>query len=187
MVYQRLLRTPFVSVLDTPGRSNSLCQTVSLPRSHELRWGAVVADWKPVWLLAVAAPLACGVALLAAAGGQPARAADMPVKAVAPAATVYSWTGCYIGAQVGAVQSNATWNYNGLNPYNANLQPGSPRVRGVDRSRRALHTMGHAGRRSGRLQLATQRTMGRRHRGRLEREGDEHLAEQQLPAYSPGF
>jgi opacity protein-like surface antigen len=55
-----------------------------------------------------------------------AHAADMPVKAVAPAATVYSWTGCYLGAQVGAAQSNARWDYNGLNVYNASLDPTRP-------------------------------------------------------------
>ena len=69
-------------------------------------------------LTAFVAPL-FGGALLSAGGG--ALAADMPVKAVAPAAQVYSWTGCYLGAQVGAAQSNATWKYNGLNPYNASL------------------------------------------------------------------
>jgi outer membrane immunogenic protein len=50
----------------------------------------------------------------------------MPVKAVAPAAAVYSWTGCYLGAQVGAAQSNATWDYTNLNIYNADLNPVSP-------------------------------------------------------------
>jgi opacity protein-like surface antigen len=54
------------------------------------------------------------------------RAADMPVKALVAPVPVQTWTGCYFGAQVGAVQSNATWNYNGLNPYNAALDPASP-------------------------------------------------------------
>lgn len=86
-------------------------------------WGADLKVRTFKGLAAVAAPL-FGGALLSAAGS--AFAADMPVKAVAPAAAVYSWTGCYVGAQVGAAQSNATWDYNGLNPYNAVLDPASP-------------------------------------------------------------
>ena len=76
-----------------------------------------MAGWKSTrFIVAAAAPLVWGDFLLAA---------DMPVKAVAPAAQVYSWTGCYIGAQVGGTQSNASWHYNGQNPYNSSgLAPG---------------------------------------------------------------
>lgn len=58
----------------------------------------------------------------------PGSAADapMPVKAsvVAPAA---SWTGCYVGGQLGGAHSNARWNYNSTNPYNS-ADPAGPRL-----------------------------------------------------------
>jgi outer membrane immunogenic protein len=43
--------------------------------------------------------LTASVALLALGLSAPAKAADMPVKYVAP--TVFTWTGCYVGAQIG--------------------------------------------------------------------------------------
>ncbi len=44
--------------------------------------------------------LAASAALIALGMSVPAKAADMPVKAVAPI-PVYSWTGCYVGVQIG--------------------------------------------------------------------------------------
>lgn len=42
----------------------------------------------------------------------PALAADMPVKAPAPAAVVaYNWTGLYVGANIGWVSENESWTY----------------------------------------------------------------------------
>ena len=55
-------------------------------------------------------------------GGGFVFAADvpMPVKAAVKApTTIPSWTGCYFGAQLGVAQSNARWDYDGLNPYNS--------------------------------------------------------------------
>ncbi len=43
--------------------------------------------------------LTASVALLALGLSVPAKAADMPVKYVAP--TVFTWTGCYVGATIG--------------------------------------------------------------------------------------
>ncbi len=43
--------------------------------------------------------LLAGFALVAASLNAPAKAADMPVKYVAP--TVFTWTGCYVGATIG--------------------------------------------------------------------------------------
>ena len=59
--------------------------------------------------------LTASVALLALGLSVPAKAADMPVKYVAP--TVFTWTGCYVGATIGYKwgQSKQTSNgsYNG--------------------------------------------------------------------------
>lgn len=44
--------------------------------------------------------LTAGVALLALGLSVPAKAADMPVKYVAPA-PIFTWTGCYVGVQIG--------------------------------------------------------------------------------------
>ena len=44
--------------------------------------------------------LTAGVALLALGLSVPAKAADMPVKYVAPA-PVFTWTGCYVGVHIG--------------------------------------------------------------------------------------
>ena len=51
---------------------------------------------------------ALSTALLAAAVGG-ARAADMPVKAPPLLPPVYSWTGCYIGANGGGLWAHKTW------------------------------------------------------------------------------
>ena len=44
--------------------------------------------------------LTAGVALLALGLSVPAKAADMPVKYVAPA-PIFTWSGCYVGATIG--------------------------------------------------------------------------------------
>jgi len=63
--------------------------------------------------------LTASVALLALGLSAPAKAADMPVKYVAP--TVFTWTGCYVGAQIGykwgRTKHTSTGTQNGvLNP-----------------------------------------------------------------------
>jgi outer membrane immunogenic protein len=53
--------------------------------------------------------LAIGIATLAVLIGKPVLAADMPVKASSVPSPVYSWTGCYLGGNVGgAWQRNYT-------------------------------------------------------------------------------
>jgi len=53
-----------------------------------------------------------GVAASATLIVAPALAADVPVKAPAPAAIVaYNWTGLYVGANVGWVGENFDWTY----------------------------------------------------------------------------
>ncbi len=44
--------------------------------------------------------LTAGAALLALGLSVPAKAADMPVKYVAPA-PIFTWSGCYVGATIG--------------------------------------------------------------------------------------
>jgi outer membrane immunogenic protein len=60
-----------------------------------------------------------------------ALAADMPMKAlpvIAPPIPVYTWTGCYIGGQVGAGGlARAHWAYSNNNPYDA-FGPANPVV-----------------------------------------------------------
>ncbi len=46
-------------------------------------------------------------------GGNTVQAADMPVKAVAPI-PVYSWTGCYVGVQIGYKWGKSRQEYGGL-------------------------------------------------------------------------
>ena len=57
--------------------------------------------------------LTAGVALLALGLSVPAKAADMPVKYVAPA-PVFTWTGCYVGAHVGYKWGTSKQTYTGL-------------------------------------------------------------------------
>jgi outer membrane immunogenic protein len=57
--------------------------------------------------------LSAGVALLALGLSVPAKAADMPVKYVAPA-PVFTWTGCYVGAHVGYKWGTSKQEYGGL-------------------------------------------------------------------------
>ena len=47
----------------------------------------------------------------------------MPVKAAA-GVPVYSWAGCYIGAQLGAAKSKANWDYKNVSPFSG--LPGGP-------------------------------------------------------------
>lgn len=54
--------------------------------------------------------LLLGSVALAAMLAGPAKAADMPVKAV-PVVAVFSWTGCYVGAHVGGKASRSWVNY----------------------------------------------------------------------------
>jgi opacity protein-like surface antigen len=73
--------------------------------------------------------LLVGVGISATTAGGGAFAADippMPVKAsvVAPAP---SWSGCYVGGQVGGAYSDARWNYNSTNAYNS-ADPAGPRL-----------------------------------------------------------
>ena len=54
-----------------------------------------------------------GSVALAAMIAAPAMAADMPLKAPPPVA-VWSWTGCYFGAQIGASTGSSDHTYAGL-------------------------------------------------------------------------
>jgi outer membrane immunogenic protein len=56
--------------------------------------------------------IAMGLVGLASLIAAPARAADMPVKYVAPP-PVFSWTGCYIGVHVGAGWEVSSWTSSG--------------------------------------------------------------------------
>ena len=57
--------------------------------------------------------LTAGAALLALGLSVPAQAADMPVKYVAPA-PVFTWTGCYVGVNIGYKWGTSHQNYGGL-------------------------------------------------------------------------
>ena len=57
--------------------------------------------------------LTAGVALLALGLSVPAKAADMPVKYVAPA-PVFTWTGCYVGVHIGYKWGTSSHEYGGL-------------------------------------------------------------------------
>ena len=57
--------------------------------------------------------LTAGAALLALGLSVPAKAADMPVKYVAPA-PVFTWTGCYVGAHIGYKWGTSKQTYGGL-------------------------------------------------------------------------
>ncbi len=67
------------------------------------------------------------VAALSPIIGQSARAADIPkpVYKAAPAVVVTTWTGCYIGGQVGGAWSDTSWQYRNINPYNS-IGPAGP-------------------------------------------------------------
>jgi outer membrane immunogenic protein len=54
-----------------------------------------------------------GIALLALSLNAPAKAADMPVKYVAPA-PVFTWTGCYVGVHVGYKWGTSKQEFGGL-------------------------------------------------------------------------
>jgi outer membrane immunogenic protein len=57
--------------------------------------------------------LTAGAALLALGLSVPAKAADMPVKYVAPA-PVFTWTGCYVGVHIGYKWGQSKQTYGGL-------------------------------------------------------------------------
>jgi outer membrane immunogenic protein len=57
--------------------------------------------------------LTAGAALLALGLSVPAKAADMPVKYVAPA-PVFTWTGCYVGVHIGYKWARSTHTSTGL-------------------------------------------------------------------------
>jgi outer membrane immunogenic protein len=57
--------------------------------------------------------LAVSAALLAFGLSVPAKAADMPVKYVAPA-PVFTWTGCYVGVHIGYKWGQSKQSYGGL-------------------------------------------------------------------------
>ena len=57
--------------------------------------------------------LTAGAALLALGLSVPAKAADMPVKYVAPA-PVFTWTGCYVGVHIGYKWGKSKQDYGGL-------------------------------------------------------------------------
>ena len=52
----------------------------------------------------------------ALATGLPARAADLPLKAPPPAPLLPSWTGFYVGGQIGGGWNDRTVNYAGNDP-----------------------------------------------------------------------
>ena len=59
-------------------------------------------------------------ALLIAAPLSTARAADMPVKAPPlPATPVSTWTGCYVGGNLGGAWARSDWTYRNINRYDA--------------------------------------------------------------------
>ncbi len=89
--------------------------------------------------------LTAGVALLALGLSVPAKAADMPVKYVAPA-PVFTWTGCYVGAHVGYKWGNSKQSYGGL----VNGVPAVPALVGT-RPDRQLRCQRSGRRRPGRL------------------------------------
>jgi outer membrane immunogenic protein len=63
--------------------------------------------------------LAGTIALVAFASANVARAADMPVKALLTPAPVYSWTGLYVGGDLGGAwtSNTATWTPLPLGPF----------------------------------------------------------------------
>jgi outer membrane immunogenic protein len=68
--------------------------------------------------------LATAIAAIALIGTTPAFAADMAVKAPPPApAPIYSWTGFYVGANVGGSWGNSDNSWNILAPSNITLPP----------------------------------------------------------------
>ena len=66
-------------------------------------WGLIMRRFRPAALAAVAV---VGVASVASAADLPVKA---PVAPVAPVAVAPSWTGFYIGGEVGGRWSNSTW------------------------------------------------------------------------------
>ena len=57
--------------------------------------------------------LTAGAALLALGLSVPAKAADMPVKYVAPA-PIFTWSGCYVGVNIGYKWGTSKQSYGGL-------------------------------------------------------------------------
>ena len=80
--------------------------------------------------------LLAGLALVAVGMTAPAKAADMPVKYVAPA-PVFTWTGCYVGAHVGYKWGTSSQEYGGLvnGVPNAFLPVGTDMTRQLQRQR----------------------------------------------------
>jgi outer membrane immunogenic protein len=64
--------------------------------------------WGTVMKKLVLSSLAVAALGLCAAG-DPAIAADLPVKAPAAASSYYSWTGCYVGGNLGSVFATERW------------------------------------------------------------------------------
>lgn len=60
--------------------------------------------------------LTIGIATLAALMGAPALAADMAVKARPAPSPVYSWTGCYLGGNLGGGRAHTQFTFNGFVP-----------------------------------------------------------------------
>lgn len=58
-------------------------------------------------------------------------AADMPVKALAPA-PLPTWAGCYAGAQIGSAWSQSDWTYTNNNPYSATGNAGPQIIPGAE-------------------------------------------------------
>lgn len=65
-------------------------------------------------------------AVVAALAATPAFAADMAVKA-SPAAPISTWSGCYVGGNMGGAWARSHWTYRNVNPYDA-LGPSFPIV-----------------------------------------------------------
>ncbi|NVN87756.1 MAG: porin family protein [Rhodopseudomonas sp.] len=69
-----------------------------------------------------------GAGLLALVGASPALAADLPVKA-APVASVYDWTGFYIGGNATIIHADKRWDY--LGPLLPTGPDGNQRIDGA--------------------------------------------------------
>ena len=76
--------------------------------------------------------LTIGIAALSALIGTPVLAADMPVKALSAPAPVYSWTGCYLGGNIGgAWQRNHTTDVTSVPAFDTGGDSGSSAIGGV--------------------------------------------------------
>jgi outer membrane immunogenic protein len=89
----------------------------------------MVQTWMALMLKAA---LSLAAAVTAALVATPAGAADMAVKAPVAPVPVSTWTGCYVGGNMGGDWASSHWTYRNVNPYDA-LGPGAPII-GTDNS-----------------------------------------------------